>query len=214
MTHTVKSLKALLREYKHLHSFAYSKMKKHELYAIALKLGLINDEPLNVKKVKKEKVKRIKKVKNDKVIVDNDREKLKQNINNLIISEQLKTDTKKKELKSIMDKYDYETKKIDKLKSGVIKKDIVKDKEDDFDKVSQKLQQLIYLVPLSQIETASRKMKFKGRMQTNKTLLNLQFMKQFKTVDKMKSIINILEKIQADLRMKKESEKFWRESFW
>ena len=28
MTHTVKSLKALLREYKHLHSFAYSKMKK------------------------------------------------------------------------------------------------------------------------------------------------------------------------------------------
>ena len=120
MTHTVKSLKALLREYKHLHSFAYSKMKKHELYAIALKLGLINEDSLNVKKVKKEKVKRIKKVKNDKVIVDNDREKLKQNINNLIISEQLKTDTKKKELKSIMDKYDYETKKID---HALIKKD-------------------------------------------------------------------------------------------
>ena len=124
MTHTVKSLKALLREYKHLHSFAYSKMKKHELYAIALKLGLINEDSLNVKKVKKEKVKRIKKVKNDKVDVDNDREKLKQNINNLIISEQLKHETKKKELKSIMDKYDYETKKIDR---ALIKKDIVID---------------------------------------------------------------------------------------
>ena len=214
MTHTVKSLKALLREYKHLHSFAYSKMKKHELYAIALKLGLINEDSLNVKKVKKEKVKRIKKVKNDKVIVDNDREKLKQNINNLIISEQLKTDTKKKELKSIMDKYDYETKKIDKLKSGVIKKDIVKDKDDDFDTVSQKLQQLIYLSPLSQIQKSLWKMQFKGSIQTNKTLLNLQIMKQFNTVDKMKSLINIIEKIQADLKLQKESEKFWREGFW
>ena len=214
MTHTVKSLKALLREYKHLHSFAYSKMKKHELYAIALKLGLINDEPLNVKKVKKEKVKRITKVKNDNVNVDNDREKLKQNINNLIISEQQKHDTKKKELEGIMEKYDNETKKIDKIKSGVIKKDIVKDKEDDFDTVSQKLQQLIYVSPLSQIEKSLRKMGFRGSIQTNKTLLNQQIMKQFNTVDKMKSLINILEKNAADLKLQKESEKFWRESFW
>jgi len=63
MTHTVKSLKALLREYKHLHSFAYSKMKKHELYAIALKLGLINDDSLDVKKVKKKKLNVLKKLK-------------------------------------------------------------------------------------------------------------------------------------------------------
>ena len=124
MTHTVKSLKALLREYKHLHSFAYSKMKKHELYAIALKLGLISDESLDIKKVKKEKVKRIKKVKNDIVSVDNDREKLKQNINNLIISEQQKHDTKKKELEGIMEKYDNETKKYEtkKIDNALIKK--------------------------------------------------------------------------------------------
>ena len=190
MTHTVKSLKALLREYKHLHSFAYSKMKKHELYAIALKLGLINDEPLNVKKVKKEKVKRIKKVKNDKVIVDNDREKLKQNINNLIISEQLKTDTKKKELKSIMDKYDYETKKIDR---ALIKKDIIKDKDDDFDLVSQKLQQLIYITPIDKIKKSLIKMNFKGRLQTNKLLLNIQLGQQFNTIDQMKQLIKLLQ---------------------
>ena len=113
-----------------------------------------------------------------------------------------------------MDKYDYETKKIDKLKSGVIKKDIVKDKDDDFDTVSQKLQQLIYLSPLSQIQKSLWKMQFKGSIQTNKTLLNLQIMKQFNTVDKMKSLINIIEKIQADLKLQKESEKFWREGFW
>ena len=190
MTHTVKSLKALLREYKHLHSFAYSKMKKHELYEIALKLGLINDEPLNVKKVKKEKVKRIKKVKNDKVNIDNDRETLKQNINNLIISEQLKTDTKKKELKGIMDKYDYETKKIDR---ALIKKDIIKDKDDDFDIVSQKLQQLIYITPIYKIKKSLIKMNFKGRLQTNKLLLNIQLGQQFNTIDQMKQLIKLLQ---------------------
>ena len=190
MTHTVKSLKALLREYKHLHSFAYSKMKKHELYAIALKLGLINDDSLDVKKVKKEKVKRIKKVKNDKVNVDNDREKLKQNINNLIISEQLKHETKKKELKSIMDKYDYETKKIDR---ALIKKDIIKDKDDDFDLVSQKLQQLIYITPIDKIKKSLIKMNFKGRIQTNKMLLNIQLGQQFNTIDQMKQLIKLLQ---------------------
>ena len=190
MTHTVKSLKALLREYKHLHSFAYSKMKKHELYAIALKLGLINDDSLDVKKVKKEKVKRIKKVKNDKVNVDNDREKLKQNINNLIISEQLKHETKKKELKSIMDKYDYETKKIDR---ALIKKDIIKDKDDDFDIVSQKLQQLIYITPIDKIKKSLIKMNFKGRIQTNKMLLNMQLGQQFNTIDQMKQLIKLLQ---------------------
>ena len=190
MTHTVKSLKALLREYKHLHSFAYSKMKKHELYAIALKLGLINEDSLDVKKVKKEKVKRIKKVKNDKVNVDNDREKLKQNINNLIISEQLKHETKKKELKSIMDKYDYETKKIDR---ALIKKDIIKDKDDDFDIVSQKLQQLIYITPIDKIKKSLIKMNFKGRLQTNKLLLNIQLGQQFNTIDQMKQLIKLLQ---------------------
>ena len=190
MTHTVKSLKALLREYKHLHSFAYSKMKKHELYAIALKLGLINEDSLDVKKVKKEKVKRIKKVKNDKVNVDNDREKLKQNINNLIISEQLKHETKKKELKSIMDKYDYETKKIDR---ALIKKDIIKDKDDDFDIVSQKLQQLIYITPIDKIKKSLIKMNFKGRLQTNKMLLNMQLGQQFNTIDQMKQLIKLLQ---------------------
>ena len=39
-------------------------------------------------------------------------------------------------------------------------------------------------------------------------------MKQFNTVDKMKSLINILEKNIADLKLQKESEKFWREGFW
>ncbi len=173
-----------------MHSFAYSKMKKHELYAIALKLGLINDDSLDVKKVKKEKVKRIKKVKNDKVNVNNDREKLEQNINNLIISEQLKHETKKKELKSIMDKYDYETKKIDR---ALIKKDIIKDKDDDFDLVSQKLQQLIYITPIDKIKKSLIKMNFKGRTQTNKMLLNIQLGQQFNTIDQMKQLIKLLQ---------------------
>ncbi len=48
MIHTVKS-----REYKHIHNFAYSKMKKHELLVTAaIKLGLVEDESIKKKNVK------------------------------------------------------------------------------------------------------------------------------------------------------------------
>jgi len=92
-----------------------------------------------------------------------------------------------------MEKYDNEIKKIDKIKSGVIKKDIVNDKDDDFDLVSQKLQHLIYMSPIDKIKKSLIKMNFKGRIQTNKMLLNIQLGQQFNTIDQMKQLIKLLQ---------------------
>ena len=140
MIHTVKSLKSLLREYKHLHNFAYSKMKKHELLAIAIKLGLVEDVAIkkeNVKIPKKEIVKPKKQISN-------------QNI-----------------------------------------KEISK-KEESFDDISSKLQQLIYITPIDKVKKALVKLKFKGRIQTNPIMLNMQLLQNFKNIDSIKELIKAL----------------------
>ena len=128
MVHTVKSLKSLLREYKHLHDFAYSKMRKHELLAIAIKLGLVKDEP-----IKKEIVKPKKQISNQS-----------------------------------------------------------SKKEESFDDVSSKLQQLIYVTPIDTIKKALLKLKFKGRMQTNRVMLNMQLLQNFNNIDSIKELIKAL----------------------
>ena len=73
-------------------------------------------------------------------------------------------------------------------------KEVVKEKqpEDDFDAISNKLQQLILVTPIKDIQKALLKLNFKGRMQTNKILLNMQLLQNFNTIEKMKSLINSL----------------------
>ena len=73
-------------------------------------------------------------------------------------------------------------------------KEVVKEKqpEDDFDAISNKLQQLILVTPITDIQKALLKLNFKGRMQTNKILLNMQLLQNFNTIEKMKSLINSL----------------------
>ena len=73
-------------------------------------------------------------------------------------------------------------------------KEVVKEKqpEDDFDTISHKLQQLIIATPIKDIGKTLLKLNFKGRMQTNKILLNMQLLQNFNTIEKMKSLINSL----------------------
>ena len=83
--------------------------------------------------------------------------------------------------------------KIKKIIKEVVK-EVVKEKqpEDDFDAISNKLQQLILVTPIKDIQKALLKLNFKGRMQTNKILLNMQLLQNFNTIEKMKSLINSL----------------------
>ncbi len=70
------------------------------------------------------------------------------------------------------------------------KEDKIKQPEDDFDTISKKLQQLIFVTPIKDIQKALLKLNFKGRMQTNKILLNIQLLQNFNTIEKMKDLIN------------------------
>ena len=85
------------------------------------------------------------------------------------------------------------------------------DINETIDSVSQKLQQLIYITPINKIMAALRKMKYKGNMQTNKILLNLQLAQQFNTIDKKKPLINILEITQDTIRQEEEFARLYAE---
>ena len=74
----------------------------------------------------------------------------------------------------------------------IVKEVKIKQPEDDFDTISHKLQQLIIATPIKDIGKALLKLNFKGRMQTNKILLNMQLLQNFNTIEKMKSLINSL----------------------
>ncbi len=68
------------------------------------------------------------------------------------------------------------------------------DDEDDLDEISHKLQQLIMLTPTNDILKALEKLNFKGKVQShNKMILSLQLVQNFNTIEKMKSLINVLE---------------------
>jgi len=68
------------------------------------------------------------------------------------------------------------------------------DDEDELDEISHKLQQLIMLTPTNDILKALEKLNFKGKVQShNKMILSLQLVQNFNTIEKMKSLINVLE---------------------
>jgi hypothetical protein len=69
----------------------------------------------------------------------------------------------------------------------------VKD-ESTFDSLSYDLQHLIYITPLNDIRKALMSLNFKGSMQTNKVLLNLQLLQNFNTSEKIEQLINALKK--------------------
>ena len=61
-----------------------------------------------------------------------------------------------------------------------------------FDLKSQELQNLIYITPINTIKKVLVKMNYKGRMNSNKVMLNLQLLQNFKTIDKIEEMINLL----------------------
>ena len=63
---------------------------------------------------------------------------------------------------------------------------------DNFDLLSAELQKLIYLTPINKIQQALVKVGFKGRMQTNKMLLNHQLLQNIRTSKQINELINEL----------------------
>ena len=113
----------------------------------------------------------------------------------------IKKDKKEEMLMQLMkrnkdsdDKFEQEDKLIRQLikEQDAMKKDKIKQPEDDFDAISQKLQQLIVVTPIKDIQKALLKLNFKGRMQTNKILLSMQLLQNFNTIEKMKNLISSL----------------------
>ena len=64
--------------------------------------------------------------------------------------------------------------------------------EDNFDTLSGKLQQLIYVTPIDKIKSALIKQNYKGRINTNKVMLNMQLLQTFNTSDKVQQLLNAL----------------------
>ena len=61
-----------------------------------------------------------------------------------------------------------------------------------FDNKSDELQQLIYITPMDKIQKALSKLNYKGRMQTNKVMLNMQLLQNFNTIEKIQDLIDLL----------------------
>ena len=93
--------------------------------------------------------------------------------------------------KNIDKKYDELISSVKKMKSIKLKETPPED--DDFDKISSKLQKLLYSSGQKKIIKALLKLKFKGRIQTNPMLRTLQILQNFNTIDKMKNLIKELE---------------------
>jgi hypothetical protein len=67
-------------------------------------------------------------------------------------------------------------------------------KKKSFDTLSGELQQLIYITTIDKIGKALRNLNFRGKIQTNKILLNMQLLQNFKTADEIEKLINELKK--------------------
>jgi hypothetical protein len=63
---------------------------------------------------------------------------------------------------------------------------------DNFDKISQELQRLIFITPIDKIKKALVEMNFKGRIETQKIKLSMQILQNFKSIEMMKKLINLL----------------------
>lgn len=63
---------------------------------------------------------------------------------------------------------------------------------DNFDKISQELQRLILITPIDKIKKALVEMNFKGRMETQKIRLSMQILQNFRSIEMMKKLINLL----------------------
>jgi hypothetical protein len=86
-----------------------------------------------------------------------------------------------------------ELEKIRKEKDAITKPNPKPTKEpESFDSKSNELQQLIYKSPIDKIKKALIELKYKGRLQSNKVMLNMQLLQNFNTIDKLQQLIDLL----------------------
>ena len=71
------------------------------------------------------------------------------------------------------------------------------------DELFNKLTQKIFITPIEKIKKALIKLNYKGRMETNKMLLNMQLSKEFNTIEKIKKLLNELDDIEEPKTEKK-----------
>jgi hypothetical protein len=84
------------------------------------------------------------------------------------------------------------------IEKKVVEKPIVveKPKIKDFDTISAELQHLVYITPLKNLSKALISLNYNGRMPENKVLFNLQLVHNFKTIEKMESLIKAIKDVQ------------------
>lgn len=82
--------------------------------------------------------------------------------------------------------------KEDYKKSLTSKEPIKKEEPITFDNKSAELQQLIYTTPIDKIKKALIELNYKGKMQSNKIMLNMQLLQNFNTIEKIQKLINLL----------------------
>lgn len=85
-------------------------------------------------------------------------------------------------------------KKLDEIEKKIKQNASKKPEPESIEKVSSTLQQLLFKSKLDDIRKALVNLKFKGKIQTNPMLRNLQILQNFNTIDKMKSLIKELSK--------------------
>jgi len=76
------------------------------------------------------------------------------------------------------------------------KKEVMKEEEPEiftFDKLSYKLQQILFTAKIDDIINALKTIGFKGKLQSNRMLMNLQIMQNVKSMEQMKKLLELLE---------------------
>jgi len=123
-------------------------------------------------------------------------------------NEPLLKDKKSQKLKKLTKEEKKNLTKEEKLTRKMLKKELKKNKNSEkdnikeiikenteeilFDNKSSELQQLILITPIEKIQKALNQLNYKGRMQTNKIMLNLQLLQNFNTIEKMQDLIDLL----------------------
>jgi hypothetical protein len=69
------------------------------------------------------------------------------------------------------------------------------EEEEDYDVLSNELQQLLFSSGQQKIIKALLNLNFKGRLQTNPILRNMQILQNFNTIEKMKTLIKQLKAV-------------------
>jgi hypothetical protein len=75
------------------------------------------------------------------------------------------------------------------------KKEVMKEESEvfTFDKLAYKLQQILITAKIDDIINALKTIGFKGKLQSNRMLMNLQIMQNVKSMEQMKKLLELLE---------------------